>query len=179
MRRLRVDVSKNFSTAASSQEGEFDTSTTTEAPFSTSASPSPVKVLTPVLGAAATASCPCSRSLLTSFDPMSPVPPITTIFIIVSFILDRGISKTIDLLHSLKTEPPAGCPTDRALCDVWILASIGMPRDHNQPRRKNPGPSVEEILPKPQVKWRIQRPHIRKERECVGHPANSISRQSG
>src|SRR5205814_8168868 len=80
---LRVDVSKNFSTAASSQEGEFDTSTTTEAPFSTSASPSPVRVLTPVLGDAATASCPCSRSLLTSFDPMSPVPPITTIFIIV------------------------------------------------------------------------------------------------
>src|ERR1700758_5329693 len=71
--RLRVDVSKNFSTAESSQDGEFDTSTTTEAPFSTSASPSPVRVLTPVLGAAATASCPCSRSLLTSFDPMRPV----------------------------------------------------------------------------------------------------------
>src|SRR6185437_13621152 len=83
---------KNFSTAASSQEGEFDTSTTTDAPFSTSASPSPVRVLTPVLGAAATASCPCSRSLLTSFDPMSPVPPIATIFIIVSFIL--GCSAT-------------------------------------------------------------------------------------
>src|SRR6266850_5562860 len=38
-------------------------------------------------------------------------------------------------------------------------------------RRKNPGPSVEEILPNPQVKWRIQRPHIRKERESVGPPA--------
>src|SRR6267143_1246303 len=59
---------------------------TTEVPFSTSASPSPVSVLTPVLRDAATASCPCSRSLLTSFDPMSPVPPITTIFIIVSFV---------------------------------------------------------------------------------------------
>src|SRR5256886_8932110 len=35
--------SKNVSTAASSQAGEFDTSTTTEAPFSTSASPSPVR----------------------------------------------------------------------------------------------------------------------------------------
>src|ERR1700704_5442657 len=65
----------------------------------------------------------------------------------------------------------AGCPTHRALCDVWVLAPTGMHRDHNQTRRKNPGPSVEEILPNPQVKWRIQRPHIRKERECVGHPA--------
>src|ERR1700747_2339623 len=80
--RLRVDVSKNFSPPESSQDGEFYTSTTTEPPFSTSASPSPVTVLTPVLGAAATASCPCSRSLLTSFDPMSPVPPITTSFMI-------------------------------------------------------------------------------------------------
>src|SRR5215510_810226 len=91
MRRLRVDVSKNFSTAASSQEGEFDTSTTTEAPFRASASPSPVTVLTPELGDAAIASCPCSRSLMTSFDPIRPLPPITTIFIIVSFIFEQAI----------------------------------------------------------------------------------------
>src|SRR6476620_11770171 len=98
---LRVDVSKNFSTAASSQEGELDTSTTTEELFSTSASPSPVRVLTPVLGAAATASCPCSRSLLTSFDPMSPVPPITTIFILVlpyAYLFFEAIG----LLYSLR-----------------------------------------------------------------------------
>src|SRR5436309_9444839 len=82
LRRLPVDVSKNFSTAASSKDGEFDTSTTTEAPFRVSASPSPVSVLTPELGDAAIASCPCSRSLMTSFDPMRPLPPITTIFII-------------------------------------------------------------------------------------------------
>jgi hypothetical protein len=54
--------------------------TTTEAPFSASESPSPVRVLTPELGDAATTSCRCSLSFLTSFDPMSPVPPITTIF---------------------------------------------------------------------------------------------------
>src|SRR6201987_511551 len=83
--RLRVDVSKNFSTAESSQDGEFDTPRTAEDPFSTSASPSPVIVLTPVLGDAATASCPCSRSLLTSLDPIRPVPPITTIFMTNSF----------------------------------------------------------------------------------------------
>src|SRR5437870_3686182 len=88
--RLRVDVSKNFSTAASSQEGEFDTSTTTEAPFSTSANPSPVTLLTPELGDAAIAWCPCSRSLLTSFEPMSPVPPITTIFIISPSCLTKA-----------------------------------------------------------------------------------------
>ena len=45
--RLRVDVSKNSITAASAQDGEFDTSTTTFAPASASASPSPVRALTP------------------------------------------------------------------------------------------------------------------------------------
>src|ERR1700739_4802325 len=81
-RRVRVDVSKKFITAASSHEGAFDTSTTTDAPFSALASPSPVTVLTPELGDAAISSCPCSRGQLTSLDPMSPVPPITTILMI-------------------------------------------------------------------------------------------------
>jgi len=43
-------------------------------------------VLTPELGDAAIASCPCSRNFVTSFDPINPLPPITTIFIIVTFI---------------------------------------------------------------------------------------------
>jgi hypothetical protein len=43
-------------------------------------SPSPVMVLTPEFGDAATTSCPFLRSLSTVFDPMSPLPPITTIF---------------------------------------------------------------------------------------------------
>jgi hypothetical protein len=55
-RTLWVDVSKKSSTAASSNEGELDTSTTTWAPARASARPSPVSVLTPVFGAAATAS---------------------------------------------------------------------------------------------------------------------------
>src|SRR5207245_9392544 len=62
-------------------EGLFDTSTTTEAPSIAAATPSPVMVLTPRLGDAATASWPCWLSLVTSFEPMSPVPPMTTIFI--------------------------------------------------------------------------------------------------
>src|SRR5947209_2962005 len=90
--RLRVAVLKKFVAAVSSKEGEFDTSTTTEAPLRTSASPSAVRVLTPVLGDAATASCPCSRSLITSFDPMRPVPPITTIFMIYSLQFEWHLS---------------------------------------------------------------------------------------
>jgi len=40
---------------------------------------------TPVSGDAATASWPLARSFLMSFDPIRPVPPITTIFIRVPF----------------------------------------------------------------------------------------------
>src|SRR5882724_559209 len=39
-------------------------------------------VLTPEVGDAATTSWPSSRSLFTSFVPMSPLPPITTIFML-------------------------------------------------------------------------------------------------
>ena len=45
-----------------------------------------MRVLTPELGDAATACSPCALSFFTSFEPMSPVPPITTIFIIVPFL---------------------------------------------------------------------------------------------
>src|SRR5262245_56185050 len=75
---LRVDFSKNSRTALSSNEGEFVTSTTTFAPASAWASPSPVTLLTPDEGDADTASWPRSRGI--SFLPMSPLPPITTIF---------------------------------------------------------------------------------------------------
>src|SRR5262249_32778465 len=76
--RLRVEVSKNAITAASSHDGEFVTSMTTFAPASAWASPSPVRVLTPEEGEADTASWPRSRGI--SFLPMSPLPPITAIF---------------------------------------------------------------------------------------------------
>ena len=49
-------------------------------PAMTSLSPLPVMVLTPVFGAAATASCPFCLSFSTTFDPIKPVPPITTTF---------------------------------------------------------------------------------------------------
>ena len=52
--RLRPEISKNYSTALSSNEGELARSITTCVPAMASLSPSPVIVLTPVFGAAAT-----------------------------------------------------------------------------------------------------------------------------
>src|SRR5262249_49452342 len=77
---LRVDVSKNSSTALSSHDGAFVTSTTTSGPASALANPWPVMVLTPDDGDADTASWPRPRRRGISFLPMSPLPPITTIF---------------------------------------------------------------------------------------------------
>src|SRR5690348_15800663 len=76
-----VDVVKKSITAFATHYGTFETSTTTWAPCNTSANPWPVNVLTPVSGAAATVWWPRSLRLLTSFDPMRLVPPMTTIFI--------------------------------------------------------------------------------------------------
>jgi hypothetical protein len=78
-----VAVRKKSIAASSANDGAFETSTTTAAPSSTGSSPSPVTVFTPVLGAAATASWPCSANTPTSVDPISPVPPITTTFTVV------------------------------------------------------------------------------------------------
>src|SRR5262245_61559736 len=48
----------------------------------TSLRPWPVMVLTPVLGEAATTSCPPWRRMGAVFEPIRPVPPITTIFMV-------------------------------------------------------------------------------------------------
>src|SRR2546421_174984 len=87
---LRVEVWKNFIAASSSNDGEFDTSITTSAPARTRASPSPVSVLTPVSGAAGTASSPRSRSILTTFEPIRPVPPMITILMTTSRVRSDG-----------------------------------------------------------------------------------------
>src|SRR5579863_304461 len=79
-KRLRPEVSKNFSTALSSNEGELVRSITTCAPATASLRPSPVMLLTPVLGEAATTSWPPWRRMATVFEPIKPVPPMTTIF---------------------------------------------------------------------------------------------------
>src|SRR5262245_18435047 len=80
-RRLRPEVSKNSSTALSSNEGELARSITTCAPAMAASSPSPVMLLTPLLGEAAMTSWPAWRRIGTVFEPIRPVPPMTTIFI--------------------------------------------------------------------------------------------------
>src|SRR5262245_16279780 len=87
-RRLRPEVSKNSSTALASNEGELARSITTCVPTRASLRPSPVMVLTPVLGEAATTSWPPWRSMATVFEPIRPVPPMTTIFI--AYLLVRS-----------------------------------------------------------------------------------------
>src|SRR5262245_1943104 len=81
-RRLRPEVWKNSSTALSSNEGELARSITTCAPAMAPLRPSPVMVLTPLLGEAATTSWPPWRRMATVFEPIRPVPPMTTIFMV-------------------------------------------------------------------------------------------------
>src|SRR5918995_2512611 len=81
-RRFRPEVSKNSSTALSSNEGELARSITTCVPAMASLRPSPVMLLTPVLGEAATTSWPPWRRMATVFEPTSRLPPITTIFMV-------------------------------------------------------------------------------------------------
>src|SRR5215471_7689672 len=83
-RRLRPAVSKNSREAWASNEGEFATSTTTRAPARTPGSPSPVRRFTPDSSDAATTSLLPGRSRFTSFVPIRPLPPMTTIFIACS-----------------------------------------------------------------------------------------------
>src|SRR6516225_7633096 len=96
--RLRPEVSKNCSTALSSNEGELARSITTCVPAMACLSPLPVTVLTPVFGEAATTSWPRCRRMATVFEPIRPVPPMTTIFMVYPPLVDdakaeRGHSK--------------------------------------------------------------------------------------
>src|SRR5947207_14407424 len=98
-RRLRPEVLKNSSTALSSNEGELARSITTSAPAMASLSPSPVMVLTPVLGEAARTSWPPLRRMATVFEPIRPVPPMTTMFLIekspVQGFVHHGIGRDL------------------------------------------------------------------------------------
>jgi hypothetical protein len=75
---------KKASAAAGSNDRELARSTTASAPAKAASRPSPVRVFTPVSGAAASASWPAPRRRATTFEPMSPVPPMTTIFMLSS-----------------------------------------------------------------------------------------------
>src|SRR5213596_976587 len=95
-RRLRPEVSKNSSTALSSNEGELARSITTCVPAMASLRPSPVMLLTPVLGEAATTSWPPWRRMETVSEPIRPVPPITTIFILDFSLLAQRAGLALD-----------------------------------------------------------------------------------
>src|SRR5258706_8655938 len=77
--RLSMVVWKNAG-EASSKVGEFVRLTTTSAPSSASERPRPLIRSKPVDGECGTASCPLALRTLTTCDPMSPVPPMTAIF---------------------------------------------------------------------------------------------------
>src|SRR5262249_60822412 len=107
--RLRVVVSKNATTAAASQDGDFVTSRTTFAPASAWASPSPVRLLMPDDGDAAVTSWPFLRRMVTSFFPMSPLPPITTIF------MTNLLGCRVQVAGGWNAEPSARQQPDRSL----------------------------------------------------------------
>src|SRR5262245_4620227 len=106
--RLRPEVSKNSSTALSSNEGELARSITTCAPAMASLSPSPVMVLTPLLGEAATTSWPRWRRMATVFEPIRPVPPMTTIFM-VSLPCRRLETLKCEYTSEKKSGPQRAC----------------------------------------------------------------------
>src|SRR5439155_24683721 len=123
------------STASSSQTGALETSMTTSAPAITSARPSPVMVSTPVAGEAATASCPCASSRLTTLPPTRPLPPMTTIFmtflpVVVDVVEDRPRASRARLwgspvgslvrsaLSMAKSGPPRGLLGRRSECET-------------------------------------------------------------
>src|SRR5215470_8352990 len=117
-RRLWPEVSKNSSTALSSNEGELARSITTCAPAMASLSPSPVMVLTPLLGDAARTSWPPWRRMATVFEPIRPVPPITTIFM-------------VDPPLSLTGDSPAG--EKRYELALPHRSPLRTPHQHNMP----------------------------------------------
>src|SRR3954463_10798294 len=133
-RRLRPEVSKNSSTALSSNEGELARSITTCAPARASLSPSPVMVLTPLLGEAARISGPPWRRMATVFEPIRPVPPITTIFI-SDLLGTQGSEPRAQLFHEeLRLFPRREVP---ALVELVVMDEPGIRPLRPAPRRRD------------------------------------------
>jgi hypothetical protein len=66
----------------------------------------------------------------------------------------------------------AGCPTHRALCDVWVSTRPECVEITLTPRDATYSSHLlQKYYSNPRVKRRTQPPHIRKGRECAGHPA--------
>src|SRR4051794_22990142 len=132
-RRLRPEVSKNSSTALFSNEGELARSITTCAPAMASLIPSPVMLLMPLWGDAATTSWPPRRRMATVFEPIKPVPPITTIFM--------GYPPV-----SMGTSPLFGV-ADRAWLPLVPGAVVATDQEFTSSRRDVPEASAHERAP--------------------------------
>src|SRR5262249_45332213 len=96
-------------TALSSNEGELARSITTCVPAMAGLRPSPVMLLTPVLGEAATTSWPRWRRMGTVFEPIRPVPPIMTIFIPNLLMRSPEAGFVMFVPRRRRNEPGAGC----------------------------------------------------------------------
>src|SRR5512132_1501781 len=123
--RLRPEVSKNSSTALSSNEGELARSITTCAPAMASLSPSPVMLLIPLLGEAATTSWPPWRRMATVFEPIRPVPPMTTIFMVILSYPQALV--LIELARAITPEERPSAPDESEKVGVH---NLGMGRAH-------------------------------------------------
>src|SRR5262245_34786057 len=93
---------------------------TTCVPAKASLRPWPVMVLMPVLGEAATTSWPPWRRMGAVFEPIRPVPPITTIFMVRLRLKVRDVGRCCVLLIGPST-------------DSFVTASNGQ-RDTQAPR---------------------------------------------
>ena len=140
-RRLVVEVVKKSSTSASANDGEFETSTTTFAPTSTSVSPSPVMVFTPELGEAAIASWPLSMRCSTTLDPMRPVPPMTTIFMMtVPSSSSPYCSSELRLRTSVEACPFTRLTHEPLTPTAWSAFSRAIGPSPRRPRSGLPNP---------------------------------------
>ena len=139
-----MDVPKNSMTSSSANDGEFDRSMTTSAPRMASARPSPVRVLTPEFGDAGTTSWPCASSLPATFEPISPLAPMTTILMVLLPVVslyrgDRAgasvcdMSRTRACLRSVPVDPDRRCHMSPRL--LYLLSSL---RTHHALRIPRP-----------------------------------------
>src|SRR5499425_674043 len=111
-------------------------SITTCVPAMASLRPSPVMVLTPVLGEAATTTWPLSRKMGTVFEPIRPVPPITTIFI--SDLLVRpqaGVCDGCATSHHQRVWSTRGRRTRSQPCEIGVACQSGLYTYFHEARR--------------------------------------------
>src|SRR5207237_10934591 len=94
--------------------------------------PSPVSGFTPVEGDAATTSWPRWRRLLTTFAPIRPLPPMTTIFILLFVSVGCSEDLVFRCVTYMKPAPPRDfllllggfLPVMMNACAVHLICSL-------------------------------------------------------